>query len=824
MRIKPPTAQLQSRLLMGAAILTSIGLAPQAFAQKQATTLEEVVVTATKRDEMLQDVPVAVTAVTQAMIETNQIRSVNDLGSLAPNLTVRPAAGGINLPAFNMRGITSYGVVPGSDKEISIYLDGVYIGSPRGAIFTLPDIQQLEVLRGPQGTLFGRNATAGAISVTTRSPSGQFGLRQKVTAGSRDLFATETTIDTPEMGPFSAYLTYTKESQDGDVRNLGAGTVWNRNLFGYGTDTSPKYLGSKDNVGYFVAVQFQPSSDVTVTYKYDRAEDHGSPSATAPIGNLFRPASALTPAVPASTAPNNVQTYLLLDNATAGTFGSFKRPNAVNNSWALNRDQTVQGHSLTATWDINSEWAVKNVLGYRKTDLFSVADVGGGTWTVGPNTFAYLQGTPSTTDNQALGTPYVIGGIQTQTHNWQWSDEIQLDWDTDFATIVTGALFYKSDDLTGGPAGSANTWRNQFMPNYVVPLGNQGLVYNDATSKALFSQAQWHLTDKVDLLTGARYTIDAKSGTFAPSNAGNVPLREQSYNYDAHNTSYLLGVNYKVSNDILVYAKTSTAYVSGGGVSDVFYLPESSRSFELGSKAEFLDGSLRTNIALFDVTYSHIQTTAGGAAIQRSDLSTLNVDGGKLRAKGVELEVTAIPLAGLTLGATLGYQDVNYAFTSATNDAINTAGPLVVNSGLPAPFPATFTIQPAANSTNEPTNAPMWTGNLSANYETEPLFGPAFMSFGMTAAWHDKSRIQPNDRLGDIYGFTYTPESWIVNARAAIKAIDLSNGFTGEVALWGKNLTNDKNITFPGLNTSVNFYVGNFTEERSFGIDFVAKY
>src|SRR5262245_2239434 len=137
------------RILLGSLALSVAGTAPGALAQNAASALEEVIVTAQKREQNLQDVPVAVTALTQQTLEVNTVVDVSDLSGLAPNLTVRPAVGGTNLPAFNMRGITSYGIVPGSDKQISTYLDGVYIGSPRGGIFTLPDIQRLEVLRGP---------------------------------------------------------------------------------------------------------------------------------------------------------------------------------------------------------------------------------------------------------------------------------------------------------------------------------------------------------------------------------------------------------------------------------------------------------------------------------------------------------------------------------------------------------------------------------------------------------------------------------------------------------------------------------------------------
>src|SRR5579863_556992 len=138
---------------------------PAETADAQASGVTEIVVTAQKREQNQQDVPISMTAVTAQSLVANRITSVIDLGSVVPNLAVRSAGGGSSLPAFSMRGITSYGVVPGADKELSTYIDGVYIASTVGSALDLPDIARIEVLRGPQGTLFGRNATVGAISV-----------------------------------------------------------------------------------------------------------------------------------------------------------------------------------------------------------------------------------------------------------------------------------------------------------------------------------------------------------------------------------------------------------------------------------------------------------------------------------------------------------------------------------------------------------------------------------------------------------------------------------------------------------------------------------
>ena len=219
-----------------------------ADADEGATGLEEIIVTAQKREQSVQDIPIAVTAMTADTLQANRIYTVNDLSGLAPGMTVKPSAGGISTPTFTMRGQVSYGVVAGSDKQVSIYVDGVYISSPRGSIFDLPDVTRIEVLRGPQGTLFGRNATAGAVSVSTRDPSGEPGVKAEATIGNHNQYRMRMTAELPAIGPISAYGSFVRNYRRGDIQNAGAGVIWDRTLSpsGFGVKRAAKWLGSVD--------------------------------------------------------------------------------------------------------------------------------------------------------------------------------------------------------------------------------------------------------------------------------------------------------------------------------------------------------------------------------------------------------------------------------------------------------------------------------------------------------------------------------------------------------------------------------------------------
>ena len=207
----------------GAGTATANSQVPQAA---QAVGLDEIVVTAQRQSQNLQRVPVSVTALGGETIERLKIANITSLNTLVPNLNVSVQPAGSTVPTLTIRGVTGGQASPGADNGISLYVDGVYTGAGYGAISDLADIERIEVLRGPQGTLYGRNSTGGAINFITRGPSGQFGLRQEFSVGNRGRFRAKTRLDLPEWNGFSAVISYLHDEHRGWARNLGVGTRW----------------------------------------------------------------------------------------------------------------------------------------------------------------------------------------------------------------------------------------------------------------------------------------------------------------------------------------------------------------------------------------------------------------------------------------------------------------------------------------------------------------------------------------------------------------------------------------------------------------------
>jgi iron complex outermembrane receptor protein len=806
------------RLLLSTALAGMIGHAGVAVAQdavgktaSPVNQLEEIVVTAQKRAQSLQDVPIAVTALSEETLQANRVINVRDLSGLAPGVIVRTAAGGSALPTFSIRGAISYGVVPGSDKQVSLYLDGVYLASARGAIFDLPDVARIEVLRGPQGTLFGRNATAGAVSITTRDPTGEFSVKQEFTAGNYDHFRTRTSINLPQVGPVSAYVTYVHNYRRGDIRNAGAGQVWDRTAAGYGTATSPKWLGTQKSDSVFAAVKFEPNDTFSTVYKFDYNKAEGTPEGTGFVG--YNPAAAgigvlIGPVLAALINNQPTPFYIAPDG---------KRPKIVNNSWVIPTRQKTYGHSFTSTLQLSDKTTVKNTLAYRNAYIFATSPIDGLSGlkftqqgVIPFATFQAIAGRlpPSIIPTIAaglqaqVGQPIVILGTQPETKSRQVSDELQLNYDSRLLTLTLGAVWFHSSERSN-PPGLPSTTSFSIVPNGVLGLGQQGVNYNRQTSLAGYGQAEVHLTSQLDLVAGVRLTSDKKEGEFIfglPTSLTTIP-----FTYKKTKPNYLIGVNYKPTEDVLLYGKFSTAFVSGGSVGTISFEPETAESWEAGVKADLFAKRLRTNLSVYHVTYKHFQTAQGANNFptlpNSAVLGTIVLDqGGPVKAKGFEFEATAAPVRGLRLGGSLAYMDTKFSEVN----------PIIVAQ---------------AGGQYDPTYRAKWTGGLWGQYETEPLLGEARLILRADGLYHSKFQLAQNRNrnVAAFKGIDFVSASWMVNARAALRDIRIGDRATAEVAVWAKNLTQNREPTF-SLATLNLVGAANYVPARTVGVDLLFAY
>lgn len=762
--------------LAGPAALAQSSAAPAAEAPSGA--IPEVTVTAQRRAENQQSVPVSIAVMTQSDLDANRVSNLDDLAAVAPGISVRPTIGGAGTTQIVSRGALSTGVIAGTDKAVAINIDGVYNGAGYGLSSDILDLERVEVLRGPQGTLFGRNTTGGALSFVTADPKGVFGFRQAVTIGNYDQFRSTTHLELPQAGPFSAYVTYMHSQRTGDIKNQQSGITFDRSAAaGFGREVSVATLGDNKSNAAHLAVKLAPNDYFTAVYKFDWAR--------------------------ADTSASGVG-FVAYDAAIAGAFGlaginaavaarppliaGDRRPDAVRNAFSVPGYMRADGHNLTATYQANEQLTFKSITAYRKESTYAASD------NLGLGQLFY-PGNPA---------PFYVQVGHTINREKQWSEEFLTTYASDALTLTAGGLYYKEDTVTGTPDGLAAAGNLFGLPlaGNVLPAGRD--VSNNTTkSLAGFGQAEFHVTPKLDLTAGLRVTNDKKDGVYYNAMPlFGVPLTTTVFDYKKTNTTYLAGADYHVNDDLLTYAKYSTGYVSGGSVGGVSFSPETVRSFEAGLKSDLLDRRLRVNLAAFYAKYQGLQQPVPGSFIGRPGLSLVLVNFGTATAKGFELEATAVPVDGLTLAASVAHTNLDYtSFTPFWTNII------VGNGGTVANFPTWL--------------RPATTVNASAAFEMEPIaaFRGARPSLRVDANYRSKAvtpgiftpSIQPS-----MQSIFETGGNVITNARFSLKGIDVGAGSV-EVAAWARNLLDNKGTAFGTY--SVFAAATAYEPARTFGLD-----
>jgi iron complex outermembrane receptor protein len=788
-------------------------------AEEANTGIADIVVTAQKREQRLQDVPVAISAVTTASLVSNRITSVRDLDSISPNLTVRQIVGGGGLPTYSMRGEVTIGSSIGVDRGIALYVDGVYLANAQGSIFELGDIQRIEVLRGPQGTLFGRNSTGGAVSITTSDPKGEFGARGTISYGNYDQFRAVAHLDTPKYGDLSASFSFVHTERRGDIKNLGGGTTWDFTRVGAGIRKSPNYLGGFNTEAASANILYD-GEKIRAIYKFDWTDSTFSAPGQGVIyqSPLLR---AIYAAQPTANQANLTQV-------------SKTRPDAVNNAGVVNSRIKNQGHSLTLSGDITDNLSVKNIAAYRRSRFQSpltLIDGNGGlvnpgTAALGSFATAYgLIAGGAALLNANIGAPLLLQPTLTSGLDRQWSDELQFNYNSDIVTITAGGLYFQqraNRGSTGDGAsvlGKARSASFQLYPGFAIPgprANGYGAIdgHVKVVSTAAFGQAEFHVLDNLDLVAGGRYTHDKKTGIDNTIVSAAAPAATNSFvvDYSKGKFTYNLGANYKPNSDILLYGKYVTGFISGGQFAGFVFDPEQAKSFEGGVKADWFGRKLRTNLSLFTVKYTGLQLTTSGANIgsTNSNLTQVVLNAGDARAKGFELETTIQPIRQLTFNASLGYTDFKY---TRIDPRIAAAAAVVVIN-----------------------DRSKWTSALSAQYESEPVWGDATLTARVDGNYKSKQQKVPIVPLttgsSALFGINAAeqqafsdaqriPGYWLVNGRIALQGIDVG-GTKATLALWGRNLFDTKQVSYaPSLVYAIS---ADYERARTYGVDLTVEF
>ena len=805
--------------LFAAVAATSALYPATGLAQDTAQVLEEVIVTAQRRETLLQDTPVAVTAFSQQKIAELGIFDMTDIGALAPNTNIQKQPSSNSNMSIFIRGVGSGETALLVDPKVSFYIDGVYMSKTVGAVFDIVDMESIEVLRGPQGTLFGRNSTGGAINVTTVKPSGELGVKLEASAGNDGYQRYQASVDLPRMfDMLSVKVSGMHMEYDGWADNNYSGTL-----------ASEEDLAGEDNDSYRIALRFEPTDNFSIDYSYDKTDNEGVPTPfqiTAVKDELY---NGFT------TTPFPFQ-FLggELYQAMANTIGN---PDERQDDFVLEAVSTekleVEGHALTLEWKLDA-FTLKYIFADRDTDsTYDSTDLDAGAYVV--RDAFYGGGQPVATPG--FHAAIREGWIEMTTHELQlfgnlfneklsytlgyydYEEEVYQDNPQTFA-LPLAFIIPRSELLapTYAALGFCNnpgdvctgTQRLPFpFPQAGAdPNGNgfQDFIYGqDSESRAVYGQATYSLTEAIEVTAGIRYTEDERDGflfneaLFHLSFADALP---QSDNWD--NTSYLFNVNYFLNEDINIYGTYSTGYNAGGfnaraaSVSgwEAQVDEEKIEAMELGMKAEWLDNRLRTNVAVFyngydDIQIAQFEAGSGGA-------SSVLRNAGEATFWGVELDLIAILAEGLILDATYGYLDAEFDEYLARN-------------------PATDLEENIANITTMP-RAPEHTLGVGLQYDFRP-FSFGTMTARLDANYLDEMVFHPFQNQYDSMD-----DRWLLNGRLSLNDIALGERGTLRISAWGKNLADEEYREWGIDFGSLGFAGAVYGAPRTYGVDMVYSF
>ena len=780
------------RSLLAVAI-ASATLAPDTLAQQGAGAgvLEEIIVTARRTEESLQQTPVAVTALSADAMEIAQIVDVSGLERAAPNLTVStgaPATPGF--ANFTMRGQTNMNANTASDPAVGLYVDGVYIARSAGSLLDLDDVERVEVLRGPQGTLFGRSTIGGAVNIITQAPKDTFEGRVTAEVGNYSRRSVGGMLNLPLVDEqLAARVVYKYLDHDG----YGENKLLDREL-----------NDMEDN--HFIRGQLKytaPSGnwDLTLSGDYNEFTDSGQVMALAGV-NSIAPFAAIPGLV------NSLRAIAQTSSTWHDNYGQ-DQTNVYPDFYAHQAFEQF-GYSAHLNVDLGAGHMEYNTA-YRELDTFG--------------------------SNDLDGTPVSILWSLTSYQQDQISQEFKFSGEVGDAFSWVGGVYYFEE--TGTESSIAQAFGVFGAPVF------QNLGDIESSSKAIYGQVYYNFTEDLRLVAGYRKTWDERIAviknvnpllpapvcTILPAQRDDGVTCKQTRDVKFDYPAWLIGLDYQVTDNIFLYANASAASMSGGwnlrlGAAPAFE-PEDNRAMEVGIKADWLDSRLRTNLAVFRSQPENVQRVINTVVdVGLGPQSTAFVqNAGDAEIKGFELEITALPWDGFTLTAAVGYTDAKYD-TYTELQRVNAPTTLVGCTPAPAgpgvPPGAADCLVDRSGETYAAT--PEWTYSLGATQRLPTGLGE--LTLHANYSFIDEQEFSPStpasqqpaavkNAYAEARRFNTMNERNIVNANVKLDILD--SGFS--VSLWGRNLTDEQYVSraqdfYTGLGVAVNF-VG---DPRTYGM------
>ena len=588
--------------------------------------LEEIVVTAQKREQSAQDTPVAVTVLTGDSLVKLGIESGNDVAQYTPGLAIAPVQGVGNVPNISIRGVGLNDFRDFNESPSAVYVDEVYKGALAGLDFALYDLERVEVLKGPQGTMFGRNATGGLVNYLTRRPSDTLEGYARLSGGSYGDIKAEGAIGGPLSEAVSGRLSAIYHTNDGVRHNVNPD----------GKDGDQIDLAAARGQLDF---KLSDAGSLLLSLETGRNDNAG--------GNPYRYAPAVPGAVPTE-----------IDKANRDNVVGTSDLNDVNVNAGLKTDTKFNSATARLGWDFGAVDLV-SITNYQDFDKHQIQDCDSSPYTFG-------------------GAPGGLCFTDYKTKVKQFSEEVRLQGEVG-KLLWNAGLYYFNLENKGSQSLSGDILPYLFDPSGNLVIDSTSTTFDTTTTSwAAFGQLEYRITDDVALIGGLRYTDNKSDMTqvflnTVPEDAlgftGGVAYPKETLKKD--NVSYTAKVTWDVSDATMLYAGIANSFKGGtfnsgfGPVPGPVYTvkPEDLTSFEVGFKSESGDGRNRFSGAAFYYDYKDMQ------AFQYVNLNQLlfNADA---TVKGAELEWTGLPVDALEISAGLGYLDTTVKDVADKNGVV----------------------------------------------------------------------------------------------------------------------------------------------------------
>ncbi|HEX2813571.1 MAG TPA: TonB-dependent receptor [Sphingopyxis sp.] len=776
--------------------LAALAIATPAFAQdapaddNSGGAIREIVVTAQKRSESVQSIPIAVTALDEKAMESATIDDIRDIAGRVPSLVVDSVGAGPSAAAISIRGISFEDIEKSFDPAVGVVVDGVFIGTNTGQLLDSFDIERLEVLRGPQGTLFGRNTIGGVINVIRTKPTQDFGVRGQFAYSNFDTKRGRLVVNTGSLGGIIALKAFGYyDKTDGYYFNV----------------TQNRRQGKYETLTGGVTALITPSDAITAQITYQHSRERGETVSSA-LSETSREVLCAAPGVPGFSPLAECNRWTLPDHGLYTTFSAIDTP--VRND----------ADSITGNVDI------------KLSDRLTLSSVTG-----------YIKNKESVTQDFDGSSANFFETKRDQRYH-QFSQEIRLLADLDPVNLLVGGYYFNSN------------YKLDQSTNFGTVLGGGSTAvlrqYVDHTAKsyAAFADAQIRLTDAFKISLGARYTDDKKeifnnfgrigalvgltlpsfdgkscvaaTGTFSPAPGVVLPVYTAANNCSGSDSfgkfTWRANAEYTIEPGKLVYASFSRGFRSGGfngraasPTSLGPYQPETVDAYEVGLKADWLDRTLRTNLAFYYTKYNNkqeevVQPAPPGSS---SPQETVVQNASSADIKGFEAEIIAQMSNAFSFNASFSYTDAQY--NSFFNDIVGlTTGSAA--DGIPDDV-STLTLRRAPKI--------QWSAGL--NYTKDVGSGRIDASTLLRYQSRYVTCITPNKPV--VPGAVTNDNRCFTEDRENLSAEIGYTHFLGEgrevsLSLFGRNLTNHKGLSST-LPVAGLFTFGAAIQPRTYGVE-----